>query len=163
MATITELVAEIVSAHASTTPMTTEQLLEELQKVTDALKALEAGREVDVTGEGGGRPAISIKDAFKKNEVVCMVCGKGGFKTLTRHLNQSHNMKPREYRKQFGLPGSQSLSAKSFSEARRKMAQDRGLADKLVKAREVRAANLAAKKAKVVKPSAKTKAEKPQE
>ena len=81
-----------------------------------------------------------------------MVCGKGGFKTLARHLNNAHGMRPGEYKKQFGIPSKQPLAAKSFSESRRKMAMDRGLVDILAKARETRAANIKAKKAASSKP-----------
>lgn len=56
-------------------------------------------------------------------------------------------MKPGQYKKQFGIPSKQPLTAKSFTEARRQMAMDRGLADNLAKARGVRAANISAKKA----------------
>ena len=81
-----------------------------------------------------------------------MVCGKGGFKTLARHLNKAHGMKPGEYKKHFGIPSKQPLAAKSFSESRRKLAMDRGLVDVLAKARETRAANIKAKKAAPQKP-----------
>jgi predicted transcriptional regulator len=87
------------------------------------------------------------------------LCGKGKMKTLTRHLNMVHNMKPGQYRKQYGIPSKQSLTAKSFSEAIRKMAEERGLGDVLVKAREVRMAKINAKKATPAK-SAKPKAAK---
>ncbi len=151
MATITEMAAEIVSSHAATSPMTTEELLQELQKVHAALKALESGEVPASSATEETIPALTVKEAFKKNEVICMVCGKGGFKTLARHLKQAHNLKPGQYKKQFGIPGKQSLAAKSFSDARRKSALERGLADNLAKAREVRASNIAAKKEKPVK------------
>ncbi len=147
MATLIELASEIVSAHASTAKLTTEELLAELEKVHAALKALEGGQEVAAPVAEEGKPALTVKEAFKKNEVVCMVCGKGGFKTLTRHLKQAHDLKPGQYKKQFGIPSKQSLAAKSFSDARRKSALERGLADNLAKARAVRAANIAEKKA----------------
>jgi hypothetical protein len=67
-------------------------------------------------------------------------------KTLTRHLSQTHSMKPGEYRRMFGIASSQPLTARKFSEERKKMAQERGLADNLAKARAVRAANAKAKK-----------------
>ena len=127
--------------------LTTDELLAELEKVHASLKALESGQEVVTPVSEETKPTLTIKEAFKKNEVICMVCGKGGFKTLTRHLKQAHELKPGQYKKQFGIPGKQSLAAKSFSEARRKSALDRGLGDNLAKAREVRAANIAAKKA----------------
>jgi predicted transcriptional regulator len=158
MATLLELASDIVSSHASTTLMSSDQLVQEIQKVHAALKALEAGQQVAAASEEA-KSAITLKDAFKKNEVVCMVCGKGKMKTLARHLNMEHNMKPGQYKKQFGIPSKQSLTAKSFSEARRKMAEERGLGDVLAKARETRAAKLQSKKAPV--PAVRPKSEVP--
>jgi len=141
--------------------MTSDQLIFEIGKVHNALKNLEAGQAIEGVEEPA-KSSMTVKEAFKKGEVVCMVCGKGGFKTLARHLSTAHGMKPGEYKKQFGIPSKQSLSAKNYSEARRKMAQDRGLADNLAKAREVRMANIEAKKtAKPAKPAKAAKAAKP--
>lgn len=50
----------------------------------------------------------------------------------------------------------QKLAAKSFSDARRQAAQDRGMTDVLAKARETRMANIAKKKVAV--PAVKSKA-----
>jgi predicted transcriptional regulator len=149
MSTITELAAEILSAHASATPLTSQELLSTLQKIHATLKALEAGEAAPVADES--KPVLSVKEAFKKNEVVCMVCGKGGFKTLTRHLNTAHQMGPKEYKKQFGIPAKQPLSAKSLTESRRKTATERNLAGNLEKARAARASKLSEKKGKGTK------------
>ena len=149
MATLVEIAGQLVAAHASSTNLTVDELLAELSKVHAALKNLEEGQAV-ATGEEA-KPTLTLKEAFKKNEIVCMVCGKGGFKTLARHLSTAHQMKPGAYKKQFGIPSKQPLSAKSYSEARRAMAHDRGLADNLAKAREVRMANIEAKKAAPIK------------
>jgi len=43
-----------------------------------------------------------------------------------------------EYRKAYDIPRTQSLAAKNYSESRRQMAVDRGLADNLAKARASR-------------------------
>lgn len=150
-----ELTANIVSSHASVTEMSGEDLLLELQKVHVALQKLEiesgeAGERADIKG-----PAMPLKKAFQPDQVSCMLCGKSGMKTLARHLAQVHGMKPGEYRKQFGIPSSQALTAKNFSEARRRMAQEKGLADNLAKARAVRAAKLAAKSGTTEKKPAK--------
>jgi predicted transcriptional regulator len=149
MATLVEIAGQLVASHAASSKLTTEELLLELAKVHAALVNLEAGQSVEASEEA--KPALTLKEAFRKNEVVCMVCGKGGFKTLTRHLSTAHQMKPGGYKKQFGIPSKQSLSAKSYSESRKQMALDRGLADNLAKAREVRMANIEAKKAAPVK------------
>lgn len=147
-ATLVELAANIVSSHASVNEMSTEELLQEIQKVYTALQQLEAaGTTVQAAETEQKAPAMSLKKAFQADQVYCMICGRGGMKTLARHLAQTHGMKPGEYRKQFGIPSSQPLTARNFSEGRRKMAHDRGLADNLAKARAVRAAKLAEKAA----------------
>jgi len=156
MSTILELTASIVSAHVVSTQLTSDEMLLELQKVHAALKALETGGEVP---EEEQTKKLSVKQAFKKDEVICMICGKG-FKTLKRHLAQVHDVKPGQYRKQFGIPSSQALVAKSYSESRRKAAEERGLGDILAKAREKRAASKKGKPAVKAKASATVKSEK---
>ncbi len=158
MATLLELTASIVSSHASITELSGEELLQEIQKVHAALQKLEGFIDEEAGAAEAKAPTISLKKAFQADQVVCMVCGKGGMKTLARHLAQVHKMKPGEYRKQFGIPRTQALTAKNFSETRRKMAQDRGLADNLAKAREIRAAKLKSRKAEPVKPAKAVKA-----
>ncbi len=146
MANLLEMAADIVAAHASNSQLSSEQLVQELQQVYTALKSLDSGQSIDNDADAGKTPALTIKQAFKKDEIICMVCGKGGMKTLKRHLSQAHDMKPGQYRKQFGIPSSQSLAARSYSESRRIMAQERGLADKLANARAIRGAKLQKKK-----------------
>ncbi|MCK4537097.1 MAG: MucR family transcriptional regulator [Desulfuromonadales bacterium] len=138
MATILEMTAEIVSAHASMTNMTKEELVEELNQVYTALSALEKGEIVAVEEEPKEGPVVSRKKAFGRDKIFCMICGKG-MKTLARHLKTAHDITPGQYRKQFDIPRSQSLAAKKYSETRRQMAIDRGLGEKLAKARAARA------------------------
>jgi predicted transcriptional regulator len=137
MATIMEMAAEIIAAHASTTPMTKEELIAELNEVHSALSSLEKGEAIATAVEIEESPAVSRKKAFGKDKIYCMICGKG-FKTLSRHLKTAHEMSAAEYRQQFDIPRSQSLAAKNYSESRRQMAVDRGLADNLAKARAAR-------------------------
>ena len=138
MATILEMAAEIVAAHASTTNMTKEELVSELSDIYNALSNLEKGEAVtEATPENQG-PAVTRKKAFGKDKIFCMICGKG-MKTLSRHLKTSHDISASEYRKQFDIPRSQSLASKSYSEKRRQMAIDRGLGENLAKARAARA------------------------
>jgi predicted transcriptional regulator len=135
MATLIELAADIVAAHASTTTMTKEELVAELSDIYRALAAIEKGETVEVQTEEA--PAMTRKKAFGKDKIYCMICGKG-MTALTRHLKTSHEMTPGQYRKQFDIPRSQSLASRAYSEKRRQMAIDRGLGDKLAKARAAR-------------------------
>jgi len=139
MATLLEMAVEIVSAHASSTSLTKEELIAELSEVHKALATLEKGETVatEAAEEAAAAPAITRKKAFGKDKVICMLCGKE-MKTLARHLKTAHGMKPGEYRKQFDIPRTQPLAARAYSESRRQMAVDRGLGDNLAKARAAR-------------------------
>jgi predicted transcriptional regulator len=80
------------------------------------------------------KAAVPMEAAFGTDKVFCMVCGKG-MKTLKRHIATAHSMKPGQYRKTFGIAAGTPLVAKSYSEARKKMAKNLNLAERLVKAR----------------------------
>ena len=144
MTTLLELVSEIVESHASVTSMTTDELLSEIRQVHDMLKKLEEGPELNLPAAGEQKTGLSARKSIRNKEIICLVCGKGGMKTLARHLSTAHGMTPGESRKQFGIPGKQPLAAKSFSEERRKLATDHNLADNLARARAARKTKLAA-------------------
>ena len=143
MSTLIEMAAQLVVSQVSQTHMSTDQIISELAKVYVGLKNIENGLN-NVIGES--KTVLTIKEAFLKNEVICMVCSKRGLKTLGRHLSTAHGMTPKEYRKQFDIPSKQPLAARSYSQAKRASALDRGLADNLAKAREVRRTNIEALK-----------------
>ncbi|HEY3308953.1 MAG TPA: MucR family transcriptional regulator [Desulfuromonadaceae bacterium] len=167
-ATLVELTASIVASHAAGSDMSGDDLIQEINKVYSILKKLETEGVATEAATAPGAPAMSIKKAFQNDQVCCLICGKTGFKTLTRHLKQAHDLKPGQYRKQFNIPSSQSLTAKNYSEARRKAANENNLAANLEKARAARAAKkggttkplkaakVAAKPEKAVKATPKT-------
>jgi len=171
---LVELTASIVSSHAVGTEMSSDELIQEINRVFATLKKLETdGPDIETTA-AAGTPALTMKKAFQNDQVGCLICGRTGFKTLTRHLKQAHDLKPGQYRKQFNIPSGQSLTAKNYSEARRKSANENNLAANLEKARAVRAAKnkptakaksaaVTAKPVKAVstKPAKPTKAAKP--
>jgi len=134
MSKILEMAVEIVSAHASTTTMTKEDLVAELAEIHATLKTMEASDAQAEEGETEQQPVISLKKAFGKDKVTCMICGKA-MTTLGRHIRLVHQITPAEYRKQFDIPRTQPLAAKAYSEQRKKMAIERGLGEKLAKAR----------------------------
>jgi len=134
MATPTELAAQILSAHLAKTEMSKDEMFAELNELHNTLNALERGEVPAEEQAASEEPAVSRKKAFGKDKIFCMICGKG-FKTLSRHLRTAHETTPKDYRAQFDIPRSQSLASRSYSESRRQMAVDRGLADNLAKAR----------------------------
>jgi len=143
MSYLIQVAATLVTSQASLAPMSIDQIISEISKVHRSLVDLESGKQINALDEVKPR---SNKECFLKSEVICMVCGKKGFKTLGRHLSTAHSMKPAEYRKQFGIPRTQALTSKTYSQARRKSALERGLGDNLARARAIRRANIELKK-----------------
>lgn len=139
-----QMTADIVASHASMNELGKDDLLAEIDQVYKRLAGLAGDMEVEeievaVTPVEAEEltPAVPLEAAFGAEKVFCMVCGKG-MKTLKRHLSTSHDMKPGQYRKTFGIPAGTPLVAKNYSEARKQMAQDLNLAERLVKARAAR-------------------------
>ncbi|RJP18786.1 MAG: MucR family transcriptional regulator [Deltaproteobacteria bacterium] len=135
---LVELTAEIVSAHASVNEMGTEELLGEMQAVYQKLLGL-AGTDVEEVAAGAQefKPAVPVNKAFGADKVICLVCGKA-FTTLKKHIAVSHQLTPKDYRKTFGIPTKTPLVARKYSEAKRKVAQEKGLAAKLAEGRKKR-------------------------
>jgi len=134
-----ELTTDIVSAHASVNEMGKEELLEELQSVFQKLLSLagsEGAEGAEISGEL--KPAVPVNKAFGADKVICLVCGKA-FTTLKKHIAVSHQMNPKEYRKAFGVPSKTPLVARKYSEAKKKIAQEKGLALKLAEGRRKKA------------------------
>ena len=166
MATLSELTVQILTSRMAKKETTLEEIQKEMISISNMIKAIESGTlqepapTVETPAENT-KPQLTIKQAFKKDEIVCMICGKGGFKILKKHLQVAHNLKPTEYKKQFGIKPSQKLAAKSYSESRRQMALERNLGDGLARARAAKAAekaNVPAVKGKVSLPAIKIKA-----
>jgi predicted transcriptional regulator len=162
-----DLTADIVIAHASVTEMSSDDLLKEIKTVYATLEVLAAKNEKSSTIESSDRgpyksarktkvpvepvsktasiepsipaaPVLTIEEAFKPDQVACMICGKAGMKTLKRHLSSAHGLKPGQYRKQFNIPRSLPLVASEYVQKRRQIALERGLGDKLAAARDIK-------------------------
>jgi len=144
-----ELAAEIVTAQASKTPMTSESLSSALKSAYGTLagiKALEDGDTVvEVQAEAIPDKLAQLREhpkhSIKQNSVVCLECG-AEFKMLTGRHTKLHGMTLKEYKKKWGMTAKQPLTSKALSQKRRDTAERLGLKDKLAKAREKRKANL---------------------
>jgi predicted transcriptional regulator len=134
---LVEMAAEIVGSQASHTKMTAEDMAESIAKVFEALRRSKAAEEEGVAVEVTAAP-VRRRSVFR-NRVICLECGRE-FKQLTdRHLGQ-HGLNKRSYKDKYGIPRAQKLVATSVSERRRKLAEERGLGEKLAEARRKKAA-----------------------
>lgn len=131
MPTLVELATQIVTAQATASALSTDEVVTALTRVHATLGQLESGvNRIGAAAVPAGVPAVLAPEAtaplnldkiFKKNEVICLICGKG-FKTLGRHLISNHGMEPKEYRRRFNLPKHQPLMAKKHAESMKERA-----------------------------------------
>ena len=133
---VLKMTTEIVVSHASSTELSTEQLVNEIKEVYNVLSSLDGGAILEEPGaeEVGGvkKPSIPLKDIVKAKYVVCLECGKK-MRTLKAHIRKAHKLTPKEYYQRFGLdPKKFPLVCKDYSAARSKMAKSRGFGKKKV-------------------------------
>jgi predicted transcriptional regulator len=74
-------------------------------------------------------------DSIQRNKVICLECGREFRQVTGRHLAQ-HKLTSKEYKKKHGIPLRKGLSAKNLSAKRRATAKERGLGERLAKARK---------------------------
>lgn len=140
-----ELAAEITQAQASLNKMSAEEIELALMRTYNALynmqRAEEKGKSLPSAESAEERtPAeapLDPKASLQENKVVCLECGAEMRQLTANHL-RTHNMTPREYKKKWGFPLKQPLSAKSLTRSRSRSAKKRGLPPELVKFQEER-------------------------
>ena len=135
---LVEMASEIIAAQARHTPMSPDEISEGVKKVfgiLQQLQVLEAGMPGSSDGEGPGK--LTPQDSIQRNRVICLECNKE-FKLLSNRHLALHGMNSREYKLKYGLPMRQALSAKALTLARRKIAKEKGLGEKLVAHRRKR-------------------------
>jgi predicted transcriptional regulator len=97
--TLTEMAADIVTAQAGVTRMSSEEMSEALAKAYDSLRRIK-GLEEGVVAEMPVSEAAAIepKTSIQRNKIICLECGKE-FKQLSRSHLRSHGLTPKEYKK----------------------------------------------------------------
>ena len=142
---LVEMAAEIVSSQASHAKMLADEMFEAIGKVFEALRRAKAAEEGAPLAAVAAPARAGRKRSVFRNRVICLECGRE-FKQLTdRHLSQ-HGLNKRTYKDKHGIARSQKLVATAVSERRRKLAEERGLGEKLAEARRKRAAKNKPKK-----------------
>jgi predicted transcriptional regulator len=135
-----EIAADIIEAQASMIEMSSDSLEQTLSKVFVTLQKMKMAEDggfiLDVAQPAGELveeiPQVADpKDSIQEDKVICLECGSEMRQLTAKHLS-SHTLSIREYKKKYGFPLKQSLSAKSLSKARSKAARKRGLPEKLL-------------------------------
>ena len=133
-----ELAVEIVGAQASMSKMTAEDIEQALVRVYNALHKMrlaeEQGRSI-LRAEPGFQAseepvAADPLSSIGEDKVTCMEC-KAELRQLTANHLRIHHLTPREYKKKWGFPLKQPLSAKMLTKLRSRSAKKRGLPENL--------------------------------
>lgn len=120
---IVEICAELVAAQASRMRQTPEQLAEGLETLYKTLTELsQQEQRMAAPAEQNLEPQTSIQN----NQVFCLECGKAFQLLSTRHL-ALHGLNHRSYKEKYNIPLTQSLSARTLSARRRKLAKELGI------------------------------------
>jgi len=138
--TLTQMAADIVAAQASHVSMSADEMDAALNRVFEVLnqiKALEEMSAEEAVDEELARLRTTPMKSIKRNYVVNLEDGSK-YKQLTAKTLAKFGLTAKEYRKKWGFPARQPLSAKSLSARRRKAAKALGLADKLAAARKAK-------------------------
>jgi predicted transcriptional regulator len=128
---LVEMASEIVAAQASHIPMSPEDISEGVRKVFVVLQNLQALEAGISSGDLETAQVMKPQDSIQRNRVICLECNKE-FKLLSNRHLALHGLTSRDYKLKYGLPLRQPLSAKSLTQARRKIAKEKGLGAKLV-------------------------------
>lgn len=128
---LTELTARIVSAYVANHNVPPESLSGLIASTHKALESLSVSetKELDAVE----KPTAQLTKAEIRKTVsedglflTCLEDGKR-FKSMKRHLKNSYNMTPDEYRKKWGLPADYPMVAPKYSTLRSKLAKEGGL------------------------------------
>jgi predicted transcriptional regulator len=149
-----EIAADLVQAQAANTRMSGEEMEAALMRTYNTLVKMQQAEQEGKSIDAASAPVEAVEESapqtpepaksIQRNKVVCLECG-AEFKQLT-----AHQLTPREYKRKWGFPLKQPLTAKSLTASRSKSAKERGLPQKLKEYIEKRSREKAGETSKVV-------------
>ena len=121
----TEMAADLVAKLIKTNQIAPDEMQRKLREIHASLLNLDTQAASGADGEkdAGALRAKDWKKSIRKHTVACLVCGQTFKQLSARHLSQ-HDLDPRTYRKQFGIPANQPLAAKATTAMRRRVVRE---------------------------------------
>ena len=120
--TTLSLATKLATSYIGNNKVARDELPALINSLHEALAKLESGEEIR-------EPAVPINKSIKRNEILCLECGKG-HKMLKRHLTSAHGLTVEEYRTQWGLARDYPLVAPNYAKQRSEFAKKIGLGRK---------------------------------
>lgn len=116
-----ELVTELIHVH-HLTPSDATSLLHCTHQTLLRLQQDETAKPEATPAQPARAASTNWKSSIGKRTVTCLECGAKFRQLSLRHLRK-HDLNPRSYRMKYGIPSSQSLSARDATARRRELAQ----------------------------------------
>ena len=116
------LAAKIATSYVGNNKVTPAEISALISSLHEALTKLESGEEIRA-------PSVPIDKSVKRNEIICLECGKG-HKMLKRHLGTAHGLTVEEYRTQWGLGRDYPMVSPNYAKQRSEFAKKIGLGRK---------------------------------
>ncbi len=120
--TILSLATKLATSYVGNNKVKPAEIPALISSLHEALGKLESGEVVR-------EPAVPIDKSVKRNEIICLECGKGQ-KMLKRHLTAAHGLTADEYRERWGLAQNYPLVAPNYAKQRSEFAKKIGLGRK---------------------------------
>ena len=116
------LATKVAISYLGNNKVTRDELPGLIGKLHETLTKLESGEIVR-------EPAVPVDKSVKRNQIICLECGKGQ-KMLKRHLMSGHGLTTDDYRTRWGLARDYPLVAPNYAKQRSEMAKKIGLGRK---------------------------------
>ena len=116
------LATKVAISYLGNNRVTRDELPGLIGKLHETLTKLESGEIVR-------EPAVPVDKSVKRNQIICLECGKGQ-KMLKRHLMSGHGLTADDYRTRWGLARAYPLVAPNYAKQRSEMAKKIGLGRK---------------------------------
>ena len=124
---LVELTVDIVSAYVSNNSVVPADLPNLIDQTFDALQL--AAATASQPAKADLDAAVPIKKSVTPDYIICLEDGKQ-FKSLKRHLRNSFDLTPDEYREKWGLPYDYPMVAPNYAASRSALAKKMGLGRK---------------------------------
>jgi predicted transcriptional regulator len=118
---ILDIAAELIAAYVRSNSVPAADLPRLLSDVYTSLQSISG-----TNSESRREPAIDPKKSVHRDHLVCLEDGKR-FRTLTRHLQTVHGLRPEQYRLKWNLPPNYPMNSADYADTRSALAKRSGL------------------------------------
>jgi predicted transcriptional regulator len=120
-----EMTKELVVAQIRTDNMSPEDVHESTRQIFESMLGLKSREESErpVSVPGTAPAPVDWRQSITRHTITCLECGAHLKQLSGRHL-RLHGLNARSYRRKFGIPETQPLSARATAAKRRQIAAE---------------------------------------